>query len=70
MENTGAMRHTEIDPVCGMEVAPGEHRLVSEYQGRSFWFCAPGCQGWFRRYLDRMARANKKQFGGGGAKCH
>ena len=89
MENTGAMRHTEIDPVCGMEVAPGEHRLVSEYQGRSFWFCAPGCKkafeadpekyldsacpkpkGWFRRYLDRMARANKKQFGGGGAKCH
>ena len=89
MENTGTTRHTEIDPVCGMEVVPGEPRLVSEYHGRSFWFCAPGCQkafeadpekylnsacpkrkGWFRRYLDRMARANEKQFGGAGAKCH
>ncbi len=27
-------------------------------------------KGWFGRYLDRMARANKDQFGGGGPKCH
>lgn len=27
-------------------------------------------KGWFRRYLDRMAKANEKYFGTGGAKCH
>lgn len=27
-------------------------------------------KGWLGRYLDRMARANKDQFGGGGPKCH
>jgi YHS domain-containing protein len=27
-------------------------------------------KGWFRRYLDRMARANEKYFGTCGAKCH
>lgn len=27
-------------------------------------------KGWLGRYLDRMARANKEQFGGAGPKCH
>ena len=27
-------------------------------------------QGWLGRYLERMAKANREQFGSGGAKCH
>lgn len=89
MENVETAKKVEIDPVCGMEVLPGKTKLVSVYNGRSFWFCAPVCRkdfeenpqkylesrppkpkGWFRRYLDRMAKANEKAFGTGGAKCH
>ncbi|NIM96516.1 MAG: YHS domain-containing protein, partial [candidate division Zixibacteria bacterium] len=29
-----------IDPVCGMKVVPGKTKLVSLYQGHSYWFCA------------------------------
>jgi xanthine dehydrogenase accessory factor len=33
-----------IDPVCGMtvEIATARHR--SEYAGRTYYFCAPGCK--------------------------
>lgn len=89
MERLETTKTAQTDPVCGMEVVPGETRLVSIYHGRSFWFCAPGCRkdfeenpqkyleskpcklkGWFRRYLDRMAKANQKHLGCGKAKCH
>ena len=36
-----------IDPICGMTVDPAEARaagLVSEHDGRSWFFCAPGCK--------------------------
>lgn len=29
-----------------------------------------GPQGWLGRYLERMARANREQFGGGRPACH
>ena len=46
-----------IDPVCKMEVLtsnpPGGK---SEYQGNSYYFCAPGCKNAFgmdtQKYLD------------------
>lgn len=27
-------------------------------------------KGWFRRYLDKMARVNQREFGCNGPKCH
>ena len=33
-----------IDPVCGMRVFPSRTKLVSVYEGRSFWFCAESCR--------------------------
>ena len=78
-----------IDLVCGMEVEPSQSKLISIYQGKSYWFCAESCRkafesdpakyleskslkkrGWFGRYLDRMAQANKKEFGCQGPRCH
>ncbi len=31
---------------------------------------APKRKGWFGRYLERLARVNEKEFGGGALKCH
>lgn len=40
----GAKNKAIIDPVCGMKVVPGKTKLVSLYQGRSYWFCAQTCR--------------------------
>ena len=32
------------DPVCGMEVDPSTARHTSDYQGQTYYFCAPGCK--------------------------
>jgi Cu+-exporting ATPase len=34
----------ERDPVCGMVVDPRNARHTSEYQGRTYYFCAPACK--------------------------
>lgn len=44
------------DPVCGMEVDPSTAQQKTEYQGQTYYFCAPGCKRAFesepRKYLD------------------
>ncbi len=37
----------EIDPVCGMEVDPKTAAGSSEYKGKTYYFCAPGCKASF-----------------------
>lgn len=32
------------DPVCGMEVDENTAAGRSEYQGKTYYFCAPGCK--------------------------
>ncbi len=80
---SGAATNMAIDPVCGMNVAPGENVWTTNHNGKSYWFCARECReafeknpgkylkrkGWFGRFLDRMNRANEEQFGGSGPKC-
>ncbi|MEY2571289.1 MAG: uncharacterized protein QOE63_1639, partial [Acidimicrobiaceae bacterium] len=34
---------TAIDPVCGMTVDPAASAAVRTYEGRSYFFCSPGC---------------------------
>ena len=38
---------TVIDPVCGLEVKPGEARFTSTYQGRTYYFTDPDCKRMF-----------------------
>lgn len=38
-----------IDPVCGMEVDTANAPATSEYQGKTYYFCAPGCKKQFDR---------------------
>ncbi len=33
-----------IDPVCKMEVDEKTAQFKSEYQGKIYYFCAPGCK--------------------------
>lgn len=32
------------DPVCGMKIEVDESADKSEYNGKVFYFCAPGCK--------------------------
>jgi Cu+-exporting ATPase len=34
----------EKDPVCGMRVDPTTAAAKSEYQGKTYYFCSPGCK--------------------------
>jgi len=33
-----------IDPVCKMEVDEKTAKFKSEYKGKTYYFCAPGCK--------------------------
>ena len=57
---------TAIDPICHMEVntenSPGGK---SEYQGTTYYFCAPGCKVTFDqdpgKYLSQPAQSPPQQ---------
>ena len=34
----------ERDPVCDMDVDPKTAKLKSVYQGKTYYFCSPGCK--------------------------
>ena len=67
--NTAINKSTDrvIDPVCGMEVDPEKTRLVSIYDGHSYWFCAEGCRRAFEgdpeKYLKPRPAKKKGWFG-------
>jgi len=46
---------TAIDPVCGMSVDISTARFSADYEGQTYYFCAPGCKRAFeadpKRYL-------------------
>jgi Cu+-exporting ATPase len=51
----GAPRHEEIDPVCGMTVDVTNARHRTTYEGRTYYFCSPGCLASFEADPDRYA---------------
>jgi len=46
-----------IDPVCKMTVDERTARFKTEYKGKTYYFCAPGCKKAFEKnpeeYLGR-----------------
>jgi xanthine dehydrogenase accessory factor len=44
--------HVAIDPVCHMEVAIGTARFITEHEGETYYFCAPGCKTAFEKTPD------------------
>ncbi len=47
--------HIAIDPVCDMEVEVATARWISEHDGETFYFCAPGCKAAFEKSPARYA---------------
>jgi len=39
----------ERDPVCNMTVEPETAAAETEYEGETYYFCAPGCKAAFER---------------------
>ncbi len=37
------------DPVCGMTVDEKNAAATTEYKGKTYYFCAPGCKAAFDR---------------------
>lgn len=38
------MNKTAKDLICGMDVDEETAKYKSEYKGRTYYFCAPGCK--------------------------
>jgi len=46
-----------IDPVCGMEVDEKQAAATAEYQGKTYYFCAPGCKKAFEKEPEKYVRS-------------
>ena len=53
-----------IDPVCGMEVDEKTAAATSEYKGKTYYFCAPGCKTAFdkapKKYVKDAAAGSSR----------
>ncbi|WP_447979551.1 heavy metal translocating P-type ATPase [Candidatus Nitrospira bockiana] len=49
-----------IDPVCGMTVDEARAPATAEYQGRTYYFCAPGCKRAFEADPAKVLREGPK----------
>ena len=50
-----------IDPVCGMTVAESPTAIKTEYQGKTYYFCAPGCKADFDKNPEMYLKASGQQ---------
>ncbi len=48
------------DPVCGMEVKENEAAAVSEYKGKKYYFCNPGCKEKFTKDPEKYLGTGEK----------
>ncbi len=53
----------ETDPVCGMQVDPKRPAATTEYQGRTIYFCSPGCKADFDKNPEKYMRGKQSQPG-------
>ncbi len=47
------------DTVCGMEVDEKKAPAKTEYKGKTYYFCAPGCKKAFVQNPDKYLKAQK-----------
>ena len=54
-----------FDPVCKMEVDPKTAAAEAEYQGQTYYFCAPGCKVAFEKdpekYLEGATSGEEEE---------
>jgi P-type Cu+ transporter len=55
----------ERDPVCGMQLQPGQEEANFHYQGRTYHFCSVECQRLFqqdpRQYIAEARESGSPQ---------
>lgn len=44
------------DPVCGMKVDKEKAAANSEYKGKTYYFCAPGCKKKFDKEPEKYVQ--------------
>lgn len=52
-----------IDPICKMQVDEKTAQYKSEYKGKTYYFCAPGCKQKFDANPDEYADDQKSSQG-------
>ena len=45
-----------IDPVCKMTVDENTAKFISEYKGKKYFFCAPGCKRMFDENPEKFLK--------------
>ena len=53
-----------IDPVCGMQVDEKTAAEKSDYQGKTFYFCSPGCKATFDKEPTKFVAAESSDHAG------
>ena len=51
------------DPVCGMTVDEDKAAATSEYMGKTYYFCAPGCKVAFDKDPERYLSGEGEHHG-------
>ena len=51
----------EIDPVCKMEVDPNTAEWTTEYKGKTYYFCAPGCKRSFEKDPEKYLEEKEEE---------
>ena len=61
------------DPVCGMDVDVNKAPAKSEYEGKMYYFCAPGCKAQFdkspAKYVTGQSQSSNSGHGSGRCCC-
>jgi YHS domain-containing protein len=59
-----------LDVVCGMEVDEATAQWTSEYKGKTYYFCAPGCKRSFDADPEKYLKGSGKHEGHHGHEHH
>lgn len=51
------------DPVCGMQVDETAPAGKSEYKGKNYYFCSPGCKASFDKEPEKYAQQKDEHSG-------
>ena len=58
----------QIDPVCGMQVDERTAQYRTEYKGKTYYFCAPGCKKAFEPEPEKYLKGGPVGMGEEGRK--
>ncbi|MBU2550994.1 MAG: YHS domain-containing protein [Proteobacteria bacterium] len=81
---TSQEKNQVVDPVCGARLDPGRTPRQVRRGSHIYYFCSPECmarfnqnsgrylkgKGFIARFIDRLARAGRREYGSGRPCCH